>query len=339
MGIDLPLLWAVIILFGVMMYVVMDGFDLGIGLLFPFFKSKDDRDVMMNTVAPVWDGNETWLVLGGAGLLAAFPVAYAVILSAFYLPLIGMLIGLIFRGVAFEFRFKASAEKRAWWDRAFIGGSLLATVCQGIVLGAFIAGIPVKDGRYAGDGLDWLTPFSLFTGVGLLTTYALLGATWLILKTDGLLQLRMRLLAKTLAWVLLLFIAAISLWTPLAHERVAERWFTWPNLAWFAPVPVLVIVAMGALLRSLSTSRAGTNDTAPFVVTLLLVFLGYSGLGISLWPNIVPPSLSIYAAAGPPQSLGFALVGALLVIPLILMYTAWGYWVFRGKVRVTDGYH
>jgi cytochrome bd ubiquinol oxidase subunit II len=339
MGIDLPLLWAVIILFGVMMYVVMDGFDLGIGLLFPFFKSKDDRDVMMNTVAPVWDGNETWLVLGGAGLLAAFPVAYAVILSAFYLPLIGMLIGLIFRGVAFEFRFKASAENRAWWDRAFIGGSLLATVCQGVVLGAFIAGIPVKDGRYAGGGLDWLTPFSLFTGVGLLATYALLGATWLVLKTDGLLQLRMRLLAKSLAWVLLLFIAAISLWTPLAHDRVAERWFTWPNLAWFSPVPVLVIVAMGALLRSLSTARAGTNDAAPFVVTLVLVFLGYSGLGISLWPYIVPPGLSIDAAAGPPQSLGFALVGALLVIPLILMYTAWGYWVFRGKVRVTDGYH
>jgi cytochrome bd ubiquinol oxidase subunit II len=339
MGIDLPLLWAAIILFGVMMYVVMDGFDLGIGLLFPFFRGKDDRDVMMNTVAPVWDGNETWLVLGGAGLLAAFPTAYAVVLSAFYLPIIGMLVGLIFRGVAFEFRFKSTPGHRAWWDTAFIGGSLLATFSQGVVLGGYIGGLRVESGRYVGDGLDWMTPFALFTGVGLIATYALLGATWLVLKTDGLLQLRMRLVARTLAWVLLLFIAAISLWTPLAHERVAERWFTWPNIAWFAPVPVLVLLAMTGLARSLATANAGRNDGAPFVWTLLLVFLGYSGLGISLWPMIVPPALTIHSAAAPTQSMGFALVGALLVIPLILMYTAWGYWVFRGKVRAGDGYH
>lgn len=335
MGIDLPLLWAVIILFGVMMYVVMDGFDLGIGLLFPFFKSKDDRDVMMNTVAPVWDGNETWLVLGGAGLLAAFPLAYAVVLSAFYLPLTLMLIGLIFRGVAFEFRFKASPERRGWWDLAFIGGSALATLCQGITLGAFISGIPVQGGRYAGGALDWLTPFSVFTGLGLLATYALLGSTWLIMKTDGLLQLRMKLLARNLSWVLLLFIGAISLWTPLALVRVAERWFTWPNVVWFMPVPVLVALAMLGLWRALR----GTKDAAAFVYTLVLIVLGYSGLGISLWPNIIPPDVSIYAAAGPPQSLGFALVGALLIVPMILMYTAWGYWVFRGKVRRGDGYH
>ena len=335
MGIDLPLLWAIIILFSVMMYVVMDGFDLGIGLLFPFFLSKEDRDVMMNTVAPVWDGNETWLVLGGAGLLAAFPLAYAVVLSAFYLPLILMLIGLIFRGVAFEFRFKASAEKRDRWDLAFIGGSTLATLCQGVTLGAFIVGVPVRDGQYAGGPLDWLSAFSVFTGLGLVATYALLGSTWLIMKTEGLLQLRMKLLARNLAWVLLLFIGAISLWTPLAHERVAERWFTWPNVAWFLPVPLLVALTMLQLSRSLR----GAQDVAPFVYTLVLIFLGYSGLGISLWPNIIPPTISIYEAAGPPQSLGFALVGALLIIPLILMYTAWGYWVFRGKVRRGDGYH
>ncbi len=338
MGIDLPLLWAVIILFGVMMYVVMDGFDLGIGLLFPFFKDKDDRDVMMNTVAPVWDGNETWLVLGGAGLLAAFPTAYAVILSAFYLPLILMLVGLIFRGVAFEFRFKASQGHRGWWDAAFIGGSLLATLCQGITLGGFIAGIKVVDGRYAGGGLDWLTPFSIFTGLGLLATYALLGSTWLIMKTEGPLQQRMKVLARSLAWVLLLFIAIISVWTPLAHARVAQRWFSWPNLAWFMPVPLLVAWATWQLSKAL---RAGSErgDAAPFLYTLLLVFLGYSGLGISLWPHIVPPSLTIEQAAGPPQSLGFTLVGALLIVPLILVYTAWGYWVFRGKQRSGEGYH
>jgi cytochrome d ubiquinol oxidase subunit II len=336
MGIDLPLLWAVIILFAVMMYVVMDGFDLGIGLLFPFFEAKDDRDVMMNTVAPVWDGNETWLVLGGAGLLAAFPLAYAVVLSALYLPLILMLIGLIFRGVAFEFRFKASAETRGWWDLAFIGGSALATFCQGVVLGAFIAGIPVRDGRYTGGALDWLSAFSVLTGVGLLATYALLGSTWLVMKTDGQLHSSMRRLARKLAWVLLLFIGIVSLWTPLAHERIAERWFSWPNVAWFLPVPLLVALTMLLLSRSL---RGGTQDRAPFVYTLVLVFLGYSGLGISLWPNIIPPAVSIYEAAGPPQSLGFTLVGALLIIPMILMYTAWGYWVFRGKVRREDGYH
>lgn len=335
MGIDLPLIWAVIILFGVMMYVVMDGFDLGIGLLFPFFASKDDRDVMMNTVAPVWDGNETWLVLGGAGLMAAFPLAYSVVLSAFYMPLILMLIGLIFRGVAFEFRFKASDFNRRWWDLSFAGGSALATFCQGLVLGAFIEGVPVQDGRYIGGGFDWFGAFPIFTGLGLLATYALLGGTWLIMKTDGLLRLRMKLMCRTLAWVLLLFIGAISLWTPLAQAQVASRWFSWPNLAWFSPVPLLVVWTMWRL----SVALRGENDTAPFLYTLLLVFLGYSGLGISLWPYVVPPSLSIYESAGPPESLGFALVGALLIVPMILMYTGWGYWVFRGKVRRGDGYH
>ncbi len=335
MGIDLPLLWAVIILFGVMMYVVMDGFDLGIGILFPFFKSKDDRDVMMNTVAPVWDGNETWLVLGGAGLLAAFPLAYAVVLSAFYLPLILMLIGLVFRGVAFEFRFKASPRTLPLWDLSFIGGSVVATFFQGVTLGGFIEGVPVRDGQYAGGPLDWLTAFSIFTGLGLIATYALLGSTWLVIKTEGPLQWRMKSLARALAWVLLLFIGIISLWTPLAHDYIAQRWFSWPNLLWFMPVPLLVVLALRQLLDSLR----GSQDASPFVYTLVLVFLGFSGLGISLWPHIIPPDVTIYDAAGPPQSLGFALVGALFIIPLILMYTAWSYWVFRGKVRAGDGYH
>jgi len=335
MGIDLPLLWAIIILFGVMMYVVMDGFDLGIGILFPFFDAKEDRDVMMNTVAPVWDGNETWLVLGGAGLLAAFPLAYSVVLSAFYLPLILMLIGLIFRGVAFEFRFKALPGKRRMWDQAFIGGSVTATFFQGVTLGGYIDGVPVRNGQFAGGTLDWLTAFSLFTGCGLVATYALLGATWLVMKTDGSLQQRMRSVARALAMVLLAFIAVISIWTPLAHEEIARRWFTLPNLLWFAPVPALVALVTWQLLRTLRHDA----HAAPFVLTLALVFLGYSGLGISLWPNIIPPDISIWEAAGPPQSLGFALVGALLITPMILMYTAWGYWVFRGKVRHGEGYH
>ncbi|MEO5606665.1 MAG: cytochrome d ubiquinol oxidase subunit II [Polaromonas sp.] len=335
MGFDLSLIWAVLILFGIMMYVVMDGFDLGIGLLYPFFSDKTDRDVMMNTVAPVWDGNETWLVFGGAGLMAAFPMAYAVVLSALYLPLIFMLLGLIFRGVAFEFRFKASEARRHFWDKAFIGGSMTAAFFQGVALGAYLQGIHISGRAYAGGALDWLTPFSLFTGVGLLVAYALLGATWLILKTGGPLQQRMRTLARPLVWLLLAVIGIISAWTPLANAGIAQRWFSWPNVLWFAPVPLLVLLAAWRLKKSLH----GQSDSAPFVLTLCLVFLGYSGLGISVWPHIIPPDITIWAAAAPPQSQGFILVGALLIVPLILMYTAWSYYVFRGKVDASQGYH
>ncbi|MFG5863230.1 cytochrome d ubiquinol oxidase subunit II [Metapseudomonas sp. CR1201] len=335
MGVDLSLIWAIIIIFGVMMYVVMDGFDLGIGILFPFVKDDGERDVMMNTVAPVWDGNETWLILGGAGLFGAFPLAYSVVLSALYLPLILMLLGLIFRGVAFEFRFKARPAKRHLWDKAFIGGSIAATFFQGVALGAFIEGIPVVDRAYVGGSLDWLAPFPLFCGLGLIAAYALLGCTWLIMKTEGRLQQQMHDLARPLVLVLLGITGIVSIWTPLAHEEIATRWFSLPNLFWFMPVPILVLVCTWALLRAV----ANNAHHAPFVLTLVLIFLGYSGLGISLWPNVIPPSISIWDAAAPPQSQGFMLVGALFIIPFILMYTAWSYYVFRGKVRVEDGYH
>ncbi|MBU0809232.1 MAG: cytochrome d ubiquinol oxidase subunit II [Gammaproteobacteria bacterium] len=335
MGIDLSLIWAVIIAFGVMMYVVMDGFDLGIGILFPFVKSEGERDVMMNTVAPVWDGNETWLVLGGAALFGAFPLAYAVVLNALYLPLIFMLLGLIFRGVAFEFRFKAKAAKRHLWDKAFIGGSLTATFFQGVALGAYIDGFEVVDRAYAGGALDWLTPFSLFCGLALIAAYALLGCTWLIMKTEGRLQEQMHNMARPLVFVLLGVTGIVSLWTPLAHADIAERWFSLPNIFWFMPVPLLVLLCTWALLRAVARNA----NYAPFLLTLTLIFLGYSGLGISLWPNIIPPSISIWEAAAPPQSQGFILVGALFIIPFILMYTAWSYYVFRGKVTEDDGYH
>ncbi|MBB3104365.1 cytochrome d ubiquinol oxidase subunit II [Azomonas macrocytogenes] len=335
MGIDTSFLWALVIIFGIMMYVVMDGFDLGVGLLFFFMKSETDRDVMMNTVAPVWDGNETWLILGGAGLFAAFPLAYAVVLSALYLPIMFMLMGLIFRGVAFEFRFKASAEKKHVWDKAFIGGSLVATFFQGVVLGAFIRGIPVVDRAYAGGPLDWLTPFALFCGLALIVTYLLLGCTWLMMKTEGQLQWHMYRLGRPLVWVLLLVIAIVSLWTPLAQDDIAERWFSLPNLLLFLPVPVLVLYFSYRLLKAID--RYSTYS--PFLLTLAIVFLGYSGLGISLWPNIIPPHISIWEAASPPQSQGFALVGALFIVPIIMAYTAWSYYVFRGKVTAGDGYH
>lgn len=335
MGIDLSLIWAVIIIFGVMMYVVMDGFDLGIGILFPFIKDDTERDVMMNTVAPVWDGNETWLVLGGAGLFAAFPLAYSVVLSALYLPLMFMLIGLVFRGVAFEFRFKAKPAKRHLWDKAFIGGSIAATFFQGVALGAYIEGLPVVNRAYAGGSLDWLAPFPLFCGLGLIAAYALLGCTWLIMKTEGRLQQQMHDLARPLVLVLLGITGIVSVWTPLAHEAIAQRWFSLPNLFWFLPVPILVLICTWALLRAV----ANNANHLPFVLTLVLIFLGYSGLGISLWPNVIPPAVSVWDAAAPPQSQGFALVGALFIIPFILVYTAWSYYVFRGKVTPDQGYH
>ena len=324
-----------IILFGVMMYIIMDGFDLGIGLLYPFFQDKEERDVMMNTVAPVWDGKETWLVLGGAGLLAAFPLAYAVILSALYLPLIFMLIGLIFRGVAFEFRFKALDHERHFWDKAFIGGSMAATFFQGVALGAYIQGFPVVNRAFAGGAMDWLSPFSLFTGLGLMVAYALLGSTWLIMKTEGELQRNAYRLTRPLVWMLLAIIVVISVWTPLIDPRIAARWLSFPNIVWFAPVPMLVVASTWFLLRALAVNA----QIRPFAFTLILIFLGYSGLGISVWPNIVPPDITIWAAAAPPQSQGFAIVGALLIIPFILVYTVWSYYVFRGKVRPGDGYH
>lgn len=335
MGIELSVIWAVIILFSIMMYIVMDGFDLGIGILYPFFKEKEQRDIIMNTVAPVWDGNETWLVLGGAGLLAAFPMAYSVVLSALYLPIILMLLGLVFRGVAFEFRFKALEHERHFWDKAFIGGSIVATFFQGVTLGAYVQGIPVVGREYAGGAFDWLSAFSVFTGIGLVFAYALLGSTWLIIKTVGELQSRAYKITSHLAWILLGIIVVISIWTPLSDSKIADRWFSFPNIFWFSPVPILVLASTYLLMRSV----ANRNQIRPFLFTLMLIFLGYSGLGISLWPNIIPPSVSIWVASSPPQSQGFALVGALLIIPIILVYTAWAYYVFRGKITHSEGYH
>ncbi len=341
MGIDLPLIWAVIIFFGVMMYVVMDGFDLGIGILFPLVPGRHDRDVMMNTVAPVWDGNETWLVLGGAGLLAAFPLAYSVILSALYLPLIFMLLGLIFRGVAFEFRFKALDHERHIWDKAFIGGSIATAFFQGVALGSYVRGIPMAGHTYAGGPFDWVAPFPLLAGVGVVIAYALLGSTWLIMKTDGALQERMIGVTKPLVWLVLAAIAVVSIWTPLADSLIAARWFSLPNLYWFAPVPILLGLVMLLLLYSLRklASHAKWPHASPFLCSLAVIFLGYTGLAISIWPNIIPPHISIWAASSPPQSQGFTLIGTLLIVPMILGYTAWSYYVFRGKVSHDDHYH
>ena len=336
MSIDLSIIWFVSIVFATLMYIVMDGFDLGIGILFPFTRSPQDRDLMVNSVAPVWDGNETWLVLGGAGLFGAFPLAYAVIIDALTIPLTLMLVGLIFRGVAFEFRFNATPSHRPFWDKAFMCGSILATFCQGIVVGAVINGFEVTGRTYSGGPFSWLTPFTLFCGVGLVVAYALLGATWLVMKSESTLQNTMRRTARGLLLTLLAIIAAISLWTPLVHSQIAERWFSLPNLYYLLPVPLLVIIASALLWRHLGQDA---SHVQPFILTLVLIFLGFSGLGISIWPAIIPPSITLWQAAAPEQSQEFMLIGALFIIPVILVYTFWSYYVFRGKVPQDEGYH
>lgn len=333
--IDLSLIWIVIIAIGVFIYVVLDGFDLGIGILFPFIKDQQERDVMMNTVAPVWDGNETWMVLGGAGLFAAFPMVYSAVLSALYLPIILMVIALIFRGVAFEFRFKANRTKYLW-DAAFIGGSVLSSFLQGVILGAYIQGIHIIDGRYAGGGLDWLTPFSVFTGFGVIIVYAALGCGWLIMKTEMQLQTSMyRLMPKLIMTLLLVFIA-VSVYTPLAHPAIAARWFNAHQLLYFSPVPILVVVFTYLTIKACQKQQ----ESMPFLYTLALVFLAYTGFLISIFPYVIPPSITIWEAAAPANSQLFALIGALILIPIIIIYTIMAYWVFRDKVRVGDeGYH
>lgn len=333
--IDLVLFWVGIIGLGVLIYVILDGFDLGIGILFPFIKDHQERDVMMNTVAPVWDGNETWMVLGGAGLYAAFPLVYSTVLSALYLPITFMVVALIFRGVAFEFRFKATRTKYLW-DQAFIWGSILSSFFQGVILGAYIQGIETTNGIYSGGGWDWLTPFSIFSGIGVVAMYATLGCGWLIMKTDAKLQKQMYKFMPKLLIALLLIFAGVSLYTPMTHPEIADRWFSLPNFLYFSPVPVLVLIFVGLILKSCNQK----HDSKPFIYTLALVFLAFTGFVISLWPNIIPPSVTIWQAAAPESSLKFTLVGAVILIPIIIAYTFLSYWVFRDKVRVGDeGYH
>jgi cytochrome d ubiquinol oxidase subunit II len=331
---DLPLIWAFLIAFAVLAYVLLDGFDLGVGILFPFVQGERHRDDMMNSIAPVWDGNETWLVLGGGGLFAVFPLAYAIIMPALYAPIIVMLLGLIFRGVAFEFRWKTK-RGQFLWDWAFAGGSTIAAFAQGIALGALVQGISVSDRAYAGGWWDWATPFSLLTGVALVVGYALLGATWLIWKTENHVQRRAYAIALWLAPATLALIGIVSAWTPLLNSVYMQKWFSWPHLLLAVPVPTLVLVTAFILYKSLMERR----ELTPFLASLSLFVLCFFGLGISFYPHIVPNSVTIWEAAAPDNSLAFLLVGAGVLLPVILVYTAYSYWVFRGKVNASGGYH
>jgi cytochrome bd ubiquinol oxidase subunit II len=333
MTLDLTVIWACLIAFGIAAYVVMDGFDLGIGILFPLIPVGKERDTAMNAIAPVWDGNETWLVLGGGGLLAAFPLAYAIILPALYAPLIAMLLALVFRGVAFEFRWRDPGHRK-YWDFGFFAGSLVATLAQGITLGALLQGIDVEGRAYAGGWWDWLSPFSLLTGASLIVGYALLGACWLIWKTEGPLQERARRRARGLAFGLVAAIGAVSLANIFVLPQYRARWFDQPGLLVTLPMMLLVAAAALALWRSLT----GRRDWLPFLLTITLFLLSMAGLAISIWPYVIPERVTIWQAAAPYDSQLFMLVGALVLLPLILAYTGWAYWVFRGKVG-EDGYH
>jgi cytochrome d ubiquinol oxidase subunit II len=334
MSIDLPTVWAGIIAFAVLAYVVLDGFDLGVGILFPWFPKRHDRDVMTNSIAPVWDGNETWLVLGGGGLMAVFPVVYATVLPALYMPIILMLLGLVFRGVAFEFRWRTQRAS-GLWDQGFWLGSTLAAFTQGIALGALVQGIEIADRSYVGGWWDWLTPFSMLTGLAVVVGYALLGATWLNLKTSGELQAHARRIAMITGVGTLVLIGIVSLWSPFINENYFGRWFGWPTAFFSAFVPVLLAGCAFALWHGLTTDK----HLQPFLAALGLFVLSFIGLGISFYPYIVPGALTIEEAAAPDSSLMFLLVGAVVLVPTILAYTGYAYWVFRGKIDPEEGYH
>jgi cytochrome d ubiquinol oxidase subunit II len=323
---DLPLIWFALIGTAIFLYVLLDGFDLGVGILFPFAPTDRCRDRMMNSIAPFWDGNETWLVLGGGGLFAAFPLAYAILMPAFYIPITLMLLGLVFRGVAFEFRFKADKSRRLW-DYAFHGGSFVATFTQGMVLGTFVHGIAVDGRNFSGGALDWLNPFSIMTGVALVTGYALLGATWVIMKTENETQAWARRCARYVMIFVALFMGLVSLTMPLMNQGIKELWFSLPNFYFLQPMPILSVVFFVMLWRDLRTER----DYRPFYLTLGIFLMNYIGIGVSTWPWLVPFEISLWDAAAAPESQSLLLLGTVFMLPCVLAYTGYCYWVFRGK--------
>lgn len=341
MTLDLPLIWAVILAVAVLLYVLLDGMDLGLGILFPFAGSPEERDVMMDSIAPVWDGNETWLVLGGGGLFAAFPLAYAALFPALYVPLLLMLLALILRGVAFEFRARGRRRGKAFWTGAFCVGSIVATLAQGFVLGGFIQGVELEDGAFAGRAYDWLTPYTVLVAVGLVFGYALLGACWLIWRTEDELHGRARRWAWITAAASALLLAAVSLATLVVHPQIAGRWgyadggFDVGRLA-----PLLAIPAVGAAgLVLLLAGLSRRSHALPYVGATVVFLSGYAGLAASFFPYIVPYDMTYRQGASADNALGLMLVGVGILLPVILGYTFWVYWLFRGKVTAGAGYH
>jgi cytochrome d ubiquinol oxidase subunit II len=334
MVLDLVPLWTVLLGLAVFFYVIVDGFDLGIGIIYGFAPDQTARSLLMSSVAPIWDGNETWLVFGGLGLLAAFPLAFAIIIPAVYFPILVMLLSLVFRGVAFEFRFKRP-ELRRFWDGAFCGGSAMATFAQGVVLGTFIQGFKVTGRAFSGTSFDWVTPFALLTGIALMFGYSLLGAGWAVLKTEGALQQWARRAGRICLIAVLIAIFAVSIWTPVMNVAIAQRWFSWPNVLFLAPVPVITTVIAAGEWYALTHE----HDVTPLLGAIGLFLMSFVGIAISLWPMIVPFHYTLWEAASSPSTQAFLLIGTLFLLPIILMYTVWSYWVFRGKLRGEVGYH
>ena len=331
---DLTLIWTVIIALSVLLYVLLDGFDLGVGILYGF-AAEAHRPTIMNAIAPIWDGNETWLVLGGVALLAVFPLAFAIIIPAVYFPVLLMLLALVFRGVAFEFRFEQPWLTR-FWSQGFFVGSAIACFAQGAVLGAFIQGFKVEGCQFSGTSWDWLTPFSILTGLALIAGYGLLGAGWLIIKTEGDLNTWARRAGRVCPIGVLAAILMVSLWTPLLDTAIWSRWFSWPGIAWLSPVPITTAVLALGCWRALGGEG---GDGAPFLTAMGLFLISYLGVAISLWPMIVPRHFTLWQAASSPSTQAFLLIGTLALLPVILLYTAWSYWVFRGKMHEGVGYH
>ncbi len=332
-ALDLIPIWTLILAAGVFFYVLLDGFDLGVGMLYGF-APEASKELVMNSIAPIWDGNETWLILGGVGLLAVFPLAFAIIIPAVYFPVLAMLLGLVFRGVAFEFRFKQPRIRR-FWAGGFCVGSAVAAFSQGAVLGALIQGFKVDGRNFAGNSFDWLTPFSVLTGVALMFGYGLLGAGWLILKTEGDLQAWARRMGRVCFVGVMVAIGIVSVWTPLMQPAIAQRWFSWPNIFVLAPIPLITLAIAAVEWRSLNRD----GHAGPFAGAMGLFLMSYLGIAISLWPFAVPRHYTLWQAASDPSTQVFLLIGTLFLLPVIVMYTGWSYWVFRGKVRSDIGYH
>lgn len=332
---DLPLIWSFIIATAIFLYVWLDGFDLGVGILFPFVPDDKHRHIMMNSVAPFWDGNETWLVLGGGGLFAAFPLAYATLLPAFYIPIITMLLGLIFRGVAFEFRFKAEGVSRRLWDYVFHFGSLTAALCQGMILGAFVRGVTVVDHHFSGGSLDWISGFSVMTGIAVTFGYALLGSTWLIMKTEGALQNWARKVASYILIFIVIFMALVSVTMPFINSTIAAFWFSVPNFYYLSLIPLVTALLFMVLWYDLHYAH---SEYRPFFLTMGLFLMGYLGLGLSIFPWIVPFHFTIWQAAAVGTSLSLMIIGVVPLLPLILGYTAYCYYIFRGKTSHEHDY-
>jgi cytochrome d ubiquinol oxidase subunit II len=325
--VDLPLIWYGLIIVAIFLYILLDGFDLGVGVLFPFAPSDQCRDRMMNSIAPFWDGNETWLVLGGGGLFAAFPLAYAILMPALYIPVIIMLLGLIFRGVAFEFRFKASDRTRVVWDYSFHFGSLTAAFMQGVIIGALVQGVAVGGRKFAGGAFDWLNAYSVMSGVALVFGYALLGATWLVMKTETITQQWARKCAAYALGYVGLFLAIVSISMPVMNPGIRALWWSLPNFFFLLPIPTASLVLIILIWRDLHSGR----EVRPFLLSLGVFLTAYLGLGISLWPFAVPFAITFRQAAAVPVSQSLLLVGTVILLPLVLGYTAYCYYLFRGK--------